>query len=168
MTLRGMRHTRAGAASLSVSSLSFHETVSELAMVRIKRDNERGAAAVEFAILLPLLVMLLFGIIEFSILFNRQQGLHAAAREGARYASLPTNTKDEIEDRVRDSLVGVLNDADRVAASITVTPNATRPCDIVPAGTAVVVTVEVEDQIDVPLFDGGVVDLTGRGEFRCE
>jgi Flp pilus assembly protein TadG len=136
-------------------------------MVRIKH-NERGAAAVELAILLPLLVMLVFGIVEFSIAYNKQQGLHAAAREGARYAALPTNTKSEVEDHVRDALDGVVSDADAAAATITVNPNTTRPCDLVATGTPVVVTVEVDDQIDVPLIDGGVVDLTGRAEFRCE
>ena len=92
--------TRAGAASPSVlprPPTSFFETVPELAMVRFKH-NERGAAAVEFAIVLPLLVLLVFGIIQFSIAYNRTQGLHAAAREGARYAALPSNTSSEIED----------------------------------------------------------------------
>jgi Flp pilus assembly protein TadG len=130
--------------------------------------NERGAAAVEFAILLPVLVMLVFGIIEFSVLYNRQQGLHAAAREGARIAALPVSTQSEIEDRVRDALDGVLSDADAAAADITIVPNTTRPCDLQPSGTSVVVTVEIEDQVDVPLVDIGSVDLTGRGEFRCE
>jgi len=136
-------------------------------MVRTKRE-ERGAAAVEFAILLPLLVMLVFGIVEFSILYNRQQGLHAAAREGAREAALPTSTQSDIDDRVRDALDGVLSDADTAAADISITPNKTRPCDLQPSGTTVVVTVEIEDQANIPLVDLDAVDLTGRGEFRCE
>lgn len=137
-------------------------------MVRNHANRERGAAAVEFALILPLLVMLVFGIVEFSILFNRQQGLHAAAREGARVAALPTSTQSQIRDKVRDALDGVLSPADAAAASISISPNATRPCDLQPAGTRVVVRVEIEDQVDVPLINVGTVDLTGRGEFRCE
>jgi Flp pilus assembly protein TadG len=130
--------------------------------------TERGAAAVEFAIVLPLLALLLFGIVEFSILYNRQQGLHAAAREGARLAALPTSTQTDIRDRVRSSLEGVLTSSEIATASISITPDVTRPCDLQPAGTPVVVTVATTDNLSIPLFSVNAVDLTGRGEFRCE
>lgn len=45
---------------------------------------QHGAAAVEMALLLPLLIVLAFGVIEFSTAYNRVQGLQAATREGAR------------------------------------------------------------------------------------
>lgn len=135
-------------------------------MVRNPANRERGAAAVEFALILPLLVMLVFGIVEFSILYNRQQGLHAAAREGARVAALPTSTQTVIRDKVRDALDGVLPDPSD--ASISISPNSTRPCDLQPSGTRVVVNVEFDDNVDVPLVNVGAVTLEGRGEFRCE
>ena len=50
----------------------------------LKKEN--GAAAVEFAILLPLLVGLVFGIIEFGLLLYNQQVITNASREGARAA----------------------------------------------------------------------------------
>jgi Flp pilus assembly pilin Flp len=50
-----------------------------------RRDQE-GAAAVEFALLLPLLVMLLFGMIEFGLAFNTRIQATNAAREAARRA----------------------------------------------------------------------------------
>jgi Flp pilus assembly protein TadG len=54
-------------------------------MKRRRIDNpEQGAAAVEFALVLPLLVVLLFGIIEFSILFYNKAMITNASREGAR------------------------------------------------------------------------------------
>ena len=46
--------------------------------------NQRGAAAIEFAILLSVLVVLLFGIIEFSILLYDKAVITNASREGAR------------------------------------------------------------------------------------
>jgi Flp pilus assembly pilin Flp len=49
------------------------------------RDQD-GAAAVEFALLLPLLVMLLFGFIQFGTAFNTRIQATNAAREGARMA----------------------------------------------------------------------------------
>ncbi|HEX5615890.1 MAG TPA: TadE/TadG family type IV pilus assembly protein [Acidimicrobiia bacterium] len=51
----------------------------------IRRD-ERGANLVEFVLVLPLLVLLVFGIIEFGVNFDRKIGVNSAAREGARAA----------------------------------------------------------------------------------
>jgi hypothetical protein len=48
--------------------------------------SERGAALVEFAVVLPLLVVLLFGIMEAGWLFAQQVELRNATREGARLA----------------------------------------------------------------------------------
>lgn len=47
--------------------------------------KERGSVLVEFAIVLPLLLIILFGIIEFGLLMYNKQVLTNAAREGARY-----------------------------------------------------------------------------------
>jgi len=46
--------------------------------------NQKGASAIEFAIILPLLVVLVFGIIEFSILLYDKAMITNASREGAR------------------------------------------------------------------------------------
>ena len=62
--------------------------------------NQRGAAAVEFALLLPVLIMVLFGIIEFGIALSRQQVLATASREGARLGirqSVPRPTAADIQ-----------------------------------------------------------------------
>jgi Flp pilus assembly protein TadG len=53
-----------------------------------KKADERGAAAVEFALLLPMLLLLVFGIIDFGRALNAQVTLTQAAREGARLAAL--------------------------------------------------------------------------------
>jgi Flp pilus assembly pilin Flp len=50
------------------------------------RRDEDGAAAVEFAFLLPLLVLLLFGFIQFGIALNTRIQATNAAREAARAA----------------------------------------------------------------------------------
>ncbi len=52
--------------------------------------SERGAAAVEFALVLPLLLTLLFGMIDFGRAYNQQITLTQLAREGARLVSLGT------------------------------------------------------------------------------
>ena len=65
-----------------------------------------GAAAVELGLLLPLLVMLAFGIIEFSTAYNRSQGMNAAVREGARIAATGDHDGNSIKDRVWNALQG--------------------------------------------------------------
>lgn len=58
---------------------------------RPTEDRRRAGAIVEFAVILPLLLMILFGIIEFGYVFMVRQSLQHAAREGARLASLQTS-----------------------------------------------------------------------------
>ena len=53
--------------------------------MRIKFASQKGAAMVEFAlILIPLLMLITFGIIEFGMFMYNQQVLTNASREGAR------------------------------------------------------------------------------------
>jgi TadE-like protein len=52
------------------------------------RARDRGAVAVEFALLLPILLLLVFGMIDFGRALNYQITLTQAAREGARLAAL--------------------------------------------------------------------------------
>ncbi len=50
--------------------------------------RDRGAVAVEFALLLPVLLLIVFGIIDFGRALNAQITITQAAREGARLAAL--------------------------------------------------------------------------------
>ncbi len=71
------------------------------------RGHEHGTAAVEFALLLPLLVLLLFGIVEFGLALYRHQVLATASREGARAGirqTVPSPTVAEIERVARNVL----------------------------------------------------------------
>jgi Flp pilus assembly protein TadG len=54
----------------------------------IHRNAERGAAAVEFALVLPVLLLLVLGMLEFSRAYNVQISLTNAAREGARVMAI--------------------------------------------------------------------------------
>lgn len=56
----------------------------------MKFKNQHGAAAVEFALVLPLLLLVLFGIIEFGFLLYNEQIIINASREGARYGIVST------------------------------------------------------------------------------
>ena len=114
--------------------------------------------------MLPVLVMILFAIVQFSISYNQKQGLHAAAREGARYASLPTSTDTDIRARVTSALAGVTVTG---TPTITITPNTTQPC-LNRQGQSVAVQVITTERVSVPLAFSRNVTFTGKGEFRCE
>lgn len=53
-----------------------------------RRASERGAAAVEFALVAPLLLLLVFGIVSYGYMLNFRQGVSQAAAEGARAAAV--------------------------------------------------------------------------------
>ncbi len=62
------------------------------------RGKERGAALVEFAMVLPLLVMLVFGIMEAGWAFSQSIEVRNAAREGARLAVVDYGTGQDVID----------------------------------------------------------------------
>jgi len=126
--------------------------------------SERGAAAIEFAILLPVLVVLLFGIVEFSLVHNRQQALHAAAREGARVASVETATLSDVTNAVTGALSGIELGSE---PAVEVSPDATRPC-LNRVGKTVTVSVNASTTLDIPLWSTVDVSLDGEAQFRCE
>lgn len=130
-------------------------------MTTLEHRSERGAAAVEFALVLPILVMLMFGIIQFGTAFNQKQGLHAAAREGARVGSIPTSTQQDITDMVTSAMQGVTGPA----PTVSIVPNTAVPCA---SGQSVVVTVSSAADISIPFFGSSQFALEGRGEYRCE
>ena len=55
---------------------------------RAPRESERGVVTVEFALIMPLLLVLVFGVIEFGVMLNRDMIIGNASRDGARAASL--------------------------------------------------------------------------------
>jgi len=132
----------------------------------LRKRDQRGAAAVEMAIVLPVLVLLVFGIIQWSIYFNRLQGLQAAAREGARVAALPQSTQSDVKAKVTDALDGVLPSG--ATPTISVSPSSSNPCDLQAAGTSVTVTVKVSTDLNIPLWGNQTVTQTGKGVFKCE
>ena len=72
----------------------------------LSHRSERGAAMLEVALTLPMLLLVCVGIFEFGRAYQTWQVLTNAAREGARVAVLPSSKKADVEDRVKDYLQG--------------------------------------------------------------
>ena len=72
--------------------------------------NHEGAAVVEFALALPILISFIFGIFQLALVFWANAGAQHAMGEAARYATLyPTPSSTEIEDFVANSQFGTHN-----------------------------------------------------------
>jgi len=133
-----------------------------------RENSDRGAAAVEFALCLPLLLLLLFGLIDFGRALNAQLTLTQAAREGVRLAALgyPAAEVQARADAAAPELSGV-----------SVTVAASCPPDAGPAADAVV-NVSYSFSFITPvgaiagLFGGGglgaPIVLTAQGVMPCE
>ena len=127
-------------------------------MMRFRdRHGERGAAAVEFALILPVLILLVMGLIEYSRVFNIQISLSNAAREGARTMAIHNDAG--------------LAETAAIAAAPSINPAITGgQIGIIPGDCAADDTVEVTIDYDVALmtgFFGATIPLTGTGVMRC-
>jgi Flp pilus assembly protein TadG len=65
---------------------------------------EKGAELIEFALVFPLLLLVMFGIMDFGLLFQRYEAVTNAAREGARIAVLPGYGQADVQARVTQYL----------------------------------------------------------------
>ena len=109
--------------------------------VRRRRHSERGAAAVEMALVLPVLLFLLMGMIDFGRAYSAQIQLSAAAREGVRLASL-NKTANTGDTNYGDSaiLARVQAAAGGVPTLTVVAPTATTPpsCPVTPDSVCII------------------------------
>ena len=86
---------------------------------RATRNGERGAALLEVAMTLPLVLLIAIGIFEFGRAYQTWQILTNAAREGARIAVLPGIDDNAVEERVQEYLtMGLLDAADEAEVTI--------------------------------------------------
>jgi TadE-like protein len=139
--------------------------------------SERGAEVIEFAIVLPVLLLVIFGLVDFGFLFQRYVVLTNAAMEGARVAVLPGYSDPDTVARVTAYAVdggipGAANcpplcpEVDDVSLP-GAAPGATWP------GKQVTVTYRHDYSYIGPimqLFGGGLssVELTARSTMRSQ
>lgn len=132
-------------------------------MLRIprRRRSERGAAMLEMALTLPLLLLVCVGILEFGRAYQTWQVLTNAVREGARVAVLPGVTDSAVQTRVRDYMAaGQLPRA--AVASVSIDRN--RPIAI-GTGSATASQVTVSYPFDFIMLDPIARLATGQGGF---
>lgn len=122
----------------------------------MRKPSERGAAAVEFAILLPVLLTLVLGTIEFGRAYNAQITLTNAARDGVRVMAI---AKD---------VVGARTAAKNAAAAVSSgipDSDITLSTTICPTGTQVTLTIKYN--LSTITGIAGPFPMTGRGVMLC-
>ena len=127
----------------------------------MSRASERGAVAVEFAIVAPVLVMLLLGIMEFSRAYNAQASLAAAAREGVRVMAI-TGKPDVAKTAAKNAAVSLspaLQDTD-ISFGTTCPSTAA-------AGSNPQVTVTITYSLSTMTGIAGPFAMTGKGAMLC-
>ncbi len=130
------------------------------------RKNEKGVAAVEFALTVWILVFLLLGIIEFGWLFNGWITINGAAREGARIATVLRVFEDTaegvswqvyIEEAVKEHATPFFSESD-VYSTALLSENDSR----------ITVTATGEMQPLIGMFVSGTQSLKGKAIMRVE
>lgn len=136
-------------------------------LIRKNKDGEKGQSLVEFTLIIPIFLLLVFAIVDFGMGFHAWISVTNAAREGARIGAVGADDTT-IEARVRDT-VGGLDDED---LSVNITNAQGDP------GEAVSVTVEYDYELITPLSGllgivsggslGPTLDFNATSEMRLE
>ena len=116
--------------------------------------DDRGAVAVEFVLILPLLFLLLFGMIAFGRAYSAKMQLTAAVREGARVLALGSG----------DPVVATVDAAPTLDPTNITVVTSDDPCTL---GEPATVTANYPLDIGIPFWGSDTVDLYAEGVMRC-
>lgn len=136
-----------------------------------KLRGEEGAAAVEFALVVGLLFVILFGIMEFGLAFFELQNLRSSAREGARAAAIG-GVRAEVSQALVQGASGSLPNG-----YSSFTPSGPGPFCTNKKGLEIKVTLPLTSLpsnvqsaflVDIPFLPQIKLTPTISGSFRCE
>ncbi len=133
-------------------------------------DRGRGQALVEFALVVPLFLLLVAGMIDFGMGLSSSITVTNAAREGARLGIINPNAT-AIESRARSIALGLDQ------TKVTVTSSCSRPAGSTPStctlgtwqsGDSVVVKVDYNYKMIWPLAMGNTIHMSSSAQMRLE
>jgi Flp pilus assembly protein TadG len=128
--------------------------------------QDRGAVAVEFALILPVLLLLLLGIMEFGRAYNAQLSLTHAARESVRTLAIFNTPGDAIAEAVHETptLSPKLTPSNvAVSYADSISPYAARSSCAKDRDAIITITYTLQTLTGL----AGPFTLTGRGVMRC-
>jgi len=124
--------------------------------------NQKGQALVEFAIILPILLILVMGIFQFGMMLNTYLTIENASREGARAAIVGSSNAE-----IQNLIIAISPVLDPLRLTVDITPNeANRE-----SGGTLTVKVTYNYKLTVPIINSifnNVVVLDGQTSMRVE
>lgn len=126
------------------------------------RKSHRGQSLVEMALILPILIIILFGIMEFGRVFHAYLVITHAAREGARYGVIAKDVA-EIKQKVQDTSPGIELD---LANDVSV-----NPATEFPTGFPLTVRVNYDAELYIPFLNNilpNPIPLTAESTMQIE
>lgn len=118
---------------------------------------ERGSSAVEFALVLPVLVLVLFGIIDFGRLQFERINVTAAAYEGARASGY----------KLGDTAITAAINAASGGLSVSMSASTNRNCTTPGVSTTITVSRPTEFRFYTPFLQAIHTTVRSTGAFRC-
>jgi Flp pilus assembly protein TadG len=137
-------------------------------VIRHRMSRDEGVAAVEFALILPVLALLLFGVLEFGRVWSQYQLFQGAAREGARCAAVQATEFSDCEIQPAIEQAAEPFELDETPTVQIEGSPAPAGCDEADQGKDVQVSWEQTLEINIPFWDNASVTPTIKAVFRCE
>ncbi|GMR02699.1 MAG: hypothetical protein BMS9Abin20_1045 [Acidimicrobiia bacterium] len=117
--------------------------------------TERGTVVVEFALVLPLVLALLLGLVEVAVVARSEIQLMYAAREGARAAAASPDTARAVQ--AAKTALGPAGERAQISV--------VRPSSV---GAMATVTIRLRHRVAAPLFGGFPIELAASAAMRVE
>lgn len=126
--------------------------------MRRRIKNEDGQAMIEMALILPILLLLIMGIIEFGFLFSTRINMNNVVRQAVRTAVVSTASESDLEDAMRADALSLAMLADNITE-----------CDIVKVNPNVTAKLTYK----APLITGYItnykaIEMTAQATMRAE
>ena len=139
-----------------------------MTFIRNRISREEGVAAVEFALILPVLALLLFGVLEFGRVWSQYQVFQGAAREGARCAAVQATEFSDCE--IQPAIDNAAEPYDPATNAAVKIGGTSRPagCTDADQGQDVQVSWVQPLNINIPFWNDVTVTPTIKAVFRCE
>ena len=141
-----------------------------MTLIRDRISREEGVAAVEFALILPVLALLLFGVLEFGRVWSQYQVFQGAAREGARCAAVQATEFSDCEIQPAIDHAAEPYKTSDPTANVEILGGGPAPdgCTDADQGKDVQVSWDQSLDINIPFWSDVTLTPTIKAVFRCE